>query len=145
MPTPVQTFALVAYALGAVDPNYADGVCAFYELEFAKYPESVRELVSEFIIGQTGVPSTENLTALRAAVGEETGDDASEFETCIIPGEENDGVNALITEHVVSASAALHFPALVPAVTHLERIARTGVKRRSCTSGSQKPLTGASR
>ena len=133
MPTPGQAFALVAQALGAVDPNDAAGVRAFYELEFPRYPESVRELVSEFIIGQTGVPSIENLTALTAAVNEQTGLGTIEFvkfEKGAIVSEGNIHANALRTKDSVSESGIRYVPALVtPPVTLLEEFARTGEKR----------------
>ena len=68
MPTSSQAFAVVAHALGNVDPEDGGAVDSFYEHAFLVYPEAVRELIADFVISQTGVPSTEDLAALREAV-----------------------------------------------------------------------------
>ena len=70
MPTPPQAFAVVAHALGNVDPEDRTAVGGFYEHVFPSYPDAVKELVSDFVISQTSVPSTEDLVALREAVSE---------------------------------------------------------------------------
>ena len=70
MPTSSQAFAVVAHALGSVNPEDGNAVDGFYETVFPAYPEAVRELVSDFVISQTSVPSTEDLAALREAVSE---------------------------------------------------------------------------
>lgn len=70
MPTSSQAFAVVAHALGSVNPEDGNAVDGFYETVFPAYPEAVRELVSDFVISQTSVPSTEDLAALREAVCE---------------------------------------------------------------------------
>ena len=68
MPTSSHAFAVVAHALGNVDPEDGMAVDGFYENVFPAYSEAARELVADFLISQTAVPSTDDLAALREAV-----------------------------------------------------------------------------
>jgi hypothetical protein len=68
MPTPSQAFAVVASTLAGIDPEDREAVSQFYETKFVKYPSKTRELISDFLIGQTHVPSDDALLALKQAI-----------------------------------------------------------------------------
>jgi DNA-binding MarR family transcriptional regulator len=68
MTTSGQAFAVVAEALAGVDPRDREAVTSFYRRKFVKYPPPVRALISDFLIGQSGVPSADALKALKAVV-----------------------------------------------------------------------------
>ena len=68
MPTPGQAFAVVAGTLGRIDPEDRAAVARFYQTRFVEYPPKVQALISDFLIGQTAVPSDDALRALKQAV-----------------------------------------------------------------------------
>lgn len=68
MPAPRRAFAVVAHALAAVDAEDREAVGRYYETEFTRYPNAVRELIADFLVGQSGVPSDGALAALKRQV-----------------------------------------------------------------------------
>lgn len=68
MPTPSRAFAVVAHALADVDPEDKVAVSLFYERTFTGYTQPVRELIADFLVGQTDVPSGQALKCLKRAV-----------------------------------------------------------------------------
>lgn len=68
MPTPMEAFALVASTLSGIDPEDDAAVKRFYETTFAGYPVAARELVADFLIGQTDVPANDALRKLKRQV-----------------------------------------------------------------------------
>jgi hypothetical protein len=68
MPTSRAAFAMVAAALSGVDPDDYEAVTLFYRRQFLAYPMPARALISDFLIGQSGVPSAEDIRQLKAAV-----------------------------------------------------------------------------
>lgn len=68
MPTPFEAFAAVAQLLGHVDPADAQAVSAFYATPYEQYPDPVKAVIADFLIGQTDVPSDEDLLALQDLV-----------------------------------------------------------------------------
>jgi hypothetical protein len=74
MPTPRSSFAAVAATLGAIDPTDDAAVENYYRAEFVRYPEPVRFLIADFLVGATEVPSAEELELLKQAVGRPTED-----------------------------------------------------------------------
>ena len=68
MPTPRQAFAVVASTLERIDPEDRGAVTRFYQTRFVEYPPKVQALISDFLIGQTAVPSDDALRALKQAV-----------------------------------------------------------------------------
>ncbi len=68
MPTPRQAFAVVASTLERIDPEDRGAVTRFYLTRFVEYPPKVQALISDFLIGQTAVPSDDALWALKQAV-----------------------------------------------------------------------------
>ena len=68
MPTPGQAFAVVASTLERIDPEDRGAVTRFYQTRFVEYPPKVQALISNFLVGQTAVPSYDALRALKPAV-----------------------------------------------------------------------------
>jgi hypothetical protein len=68
MPTPRRAFAEVAHALAGIDPDDRAAVREFYDDRFQSYPKATQALISDFLIGQTAVPSQVDLQALKKAV-----------------------------------------------------------------------------
>jgi len=68
MPTPSRAFAAVAHALADIDPQDRGAVTMFYRRTFLEYPMAVRALIADFLVGQVGEPSAEDLSALSQAV-----------------------------------------------------------------------------
>jgi hypothetical protein len=68
MPTSGRAFAAVAHVLADIDPRDREAVTTFYRRRFLEYPMSVRALISDFLVGQTGEPSVTALNELKEAI-----------------------------------------------------------------------------
>ena len=61
----------MAHALADVDPEDRAAVRRFYEAAFPSYPKPAQALISDFLIGQTGVPTAPDLAALKKALSKQ--------------------------------------------------------------------------
>src|ERR1700728_4760959 len=68
MPTPPAAMARVAAVLADVDPQDRNAASKFYQSRSSGYPTPVQELIADFLVGLTGLPTEAELRKLKEAV-----------------------------------------------------------------------------